>query len=193
MDVSKSERLRLEPLPDGELIRLVRERDEAAFEALVRRYEDRVFRLAVRVLGDRDEARDVGQEVFIGIWENPGAYRPRAEFGTWLYRVVFNRALNRQRILRVKAFLSLSSLTSRDEPPVSTSDLPDRGLERDEKVSRLARELDRLPPRQRAALHLRYREGLSVDEVAAVLKVSRRAAEGLIFRGKQTLRERLKD
>ena len=172
---------------------MVREGDIAAFEALVRRYEDLVFRLAVRVIGSREEARDVAQEVFISLWENPRAWKASSLFTTWLYRVTTNRALNRLRSLKLKSLLSLSDYEPEELPAADPADAPDAGLIEDEQALHLAREFNRLPPRQRAALHLRYRENLPVAEVARALEVSLKSAESLIFRGKQALRARLRD
>ncbi len=80
-------------LSDPELMLLVQERDESSFEILMRRHEDRVFRLAFSVIGRREEARDVVQDVFLKIWEYPSAWKPQAAFTTWLHRVTINRAL----------------------------------------------------------------------------------------------------
>jgi len=203
----------------------VRQHDETAFETLVRRHEDRVFALAFRVLQDKEEARDVAQEVFIGIWENPKAWKPEfhpplllkggrkrgvvgqdplrkgklvgqdsvpARFTTWLYRITMNRALNRRRMLKVKAFLRLSDYDPDDLPIPDPSPTPDEQLDDAERQRVFERAFQRLPPRQRAALHLRYREELPVAEVARALGVSVKSAESLIFRGKAALRERMK-
>ena len=170
----------------------VREQDEDAFETLVYRHEDKVFRLAVRIVGNVEEARDIAQDVFIGIWDNPRAWKAKAEFTTWLYRVTFNRSLNRRRALKLKSMLSLSSTTLESEPAAPPAGDPDQVVLKNEETQRFSGELNRLPHRQRAALHLRYREELSVAEVAKSLGVSHKSAESLIFRGKQALRKRLK-
>jgi RNA polymerase sigma-70 factor (ECF subfamily) len=198
----------------------VRQHDDTAFEALVRRHEDRVFALAYRVLQDKEEARDVAQEVFIGIWENPRAWKSvgqtflsvhlplkggiegevvsakkaslPAKFTTWLYRITMNRALNRRRMLKVKAFLRLSDYDPDDLPIPDPSPAPDEQLDDAERQRVFERAFQRLLPRQRAALHLRYREELSVAEVARALGVSVKSAESLIFRGKAALRSKVR-
>jgi len=170
----------------------VAEGDETAFEILMRRHEDNVFRLAVRVFGgDADEARDVAQDVFIRLWENPRAWKPTALFSTWLYRVTMNRALNRLRMKHVKSFFSLSDVKEEELPGTTAADAPDRKSMEDEEKIRFEREFNRLPPRQRAALHLRYREELPVEDAAAALGVSVKSMESLLYRAKQTLRARL--
>jgi RNA polymerase sigma-70 factor (ECF subfamily) len=179
--------------------------DETAFEILVRRHEDRVYALAYRVLGNGAEARDVAQEVFIKLWENPRAWKsvrrpsvgqafPPALFTTWLYRVTLNRALNRQRMLKLKRWISLKNAdvdadADADGQFVDDRPAPDEELIRREEAEHLNRAFQALNSRQKAALHLRYRENLSVKEVAQALGVSAKSAESLIFRGKQGLRE----
>lgn len=178
---------------DQELMHLVQEGDEKAFETLMFRHEDQVFRLAMRILGRREEARDTVQEVFIKLWENPHSWKPKALFTTWLYRVVMNHSLWRMRKLKLKTLFSLSEM----EMEVSEfgltdeADSPEEQLVKKEEAGRLEAELKKLPVRQRTALHLRYREELSVQEVAETIGVSVRSAESLIYRGKISLRERL--
>jgi len=202
-------------LSDEDLMTLVKEHDESAFEVLLHRHEDRIFHLAFRVIEHREDARDVTQEIFIDLWNNPTAWRPKAKFTTWLYRVTFNRALNVRRSIRFKSFFSLSNLfgsqeaadyslppasrrgikggTSDDLEQLTADDTPELDLTREEEANRFAEEFDRLHPRQRAALHLRYREGLPVSDVAKALGVSIKSAESLIFRGKRRLKEVLAD
>jgi len=166
--------------------------DETAFEIIMRRHEDKVFRLAIRILGGNiEEARDVSQEVFIRLWENPRAWKPTALFTTWLYRVTTNRALNRRRAMKLKSFFSLSEMKDEELPTASEADSPVQTSEKNEDMNRFEIEFNRLPPRQRSALHLRYREEMPVVEVADALGVSVKSAESLLFRAKKTLREKL--
>lgn len=170
----------------------VADRDETAFEILVRRHEDTVFRLATRILdGNVEEARDVTQELFISLWENPRAWKPKALFTTWLYRVTTNRALNRRRAIRLKSVFSLAS--SESDEPATDDDLPDVELEKDEARRWFEANFNRLPPKHRAALHLRYREELLVVEVAKALGTSVKSVESLLYRAKQALRNSMKD
>lgn len=184
--------LTLKNLPDGELIKLIQDQDQSALEVLVERHEEKVFRLAVRIAGNSEDARDIAQEVFISIWNNPRAWKPKAEFTTWLYRITFNRSLNYKRSRKLKNLISMSSIPPDQLPVTPESETPDRHAAREDDIRSFEIELNRLHPRQRAALHLRYKEGLPVREVAAALGVSHKSAESLIFRGKKTLRSKLK-
>ena len=117
--------------PDGELVERWRAGDEVAFESLVRRHERRVFGLALRMLGSREEAEDVAQEVFLNLHRSGHRFRREARFSTFVYRVTVNAALNRRRSLgRRRAHLE--GLTRRQE---SGDDLP--SAPRDPEGSRL--------------------------------------------------------
>ena len=180
-------------LSDEELLALVRAGDEIAFATLMRRHEDLVFHLAAQMLGDRETARDLTQDLFVHLWEHPGSWKPTAKFSTWLYRVTYNRALNALRFRRLRSFLTHSEPAPPDiyETPSDSSPMEDiLDAERQERFRRVFRSL---PVRQRAALHLRYREDLSISGVAAALKVSYKSAEALIFRGKTALKKALRE
>lgn len=170
----------------------VRKGDADAFEILLKRHEARVYRLAYSILTDREDARDIAQEIFLHIWDKPHSWRGKALFTTWLYRVTVNRALTRRRNLKIRSFFSISDMSPQQLPEMDEGSSPDASLVKDEELHRLEQELKRLPQRQRTALHLKYREGLSVAEVAEALGGSVKSAESLIFRAKQTIRSRIK-
>jgi len=176
---------------DEELALQVQKRDETAFELLIERHEDKVFRLAFRIVGRREEARDIAQEVFLAFWEDPNAFKPTARFSTWLFRVTTNRSISHLRSRAIRRILSFT-----DHDPIETAadqdDPPDLQVIKTERNERLEFEVSRLPPRQKAAIHLRYREDLSVIDIATSLGVSFKSAESLLFRGKETLREWLR-
>ncbi len=84
---------------ESELIEKLRRRDEAAFSAFVLRYQERVFRLLLRMLGDRAEAEDLAQEVFISIFKAIEGFRGESQLSTWVYRVAANHCRNRIKYL----------------------------------------------------------------------------------------------
>ncbi len=180
-------------LTDDELMKLVVKKDELAFEVILRRHEDHAFSLAFKIVNDSELARDVTQEVFISIWENPSAWKPNAKFSTWLYRVTYNRSLNSIRSRNLRSFFSFSDPTTDNLDTVPKNPAPDQELIDDENQGIFNSAFDDLPARQRAALHLRYRENLSVGDVAKSLKVTYKSAEALIFRGRKALRDSLVD
>ncbi len=181
----------IDSLTDPELMLLIQEKDESGFEILMRRHEDRVFRLAFSVLGRREDARDVAQDVFIKIWESPFAWKPKALFTTWLYRVTMNQALWKKRGLKLKSMIRMSDIEPEQLPLTGKKESADEQLINNETVHQLEAELHKLPDRQRIALHFRYREQLSVKDVAISMGVSVKSAESLLFRAKQTLKDRM--
>jgi RNA polymerase sigma-70 factor (ECF subfamily) len=176
---------------DEDLMILIQQGDETAFSRLIDRRQDLVYRLALRMTGRDTEARDIAQDVFLGIWENPGAFKPSARFSTWLFRVTTNRAISTLRLRKVRAFFSLDTGEDADSIPDDSVLSPDKSLEKREEAEHLREALLRLPTRQRAAIHLRYQEELSVVEVAESLGVSFKSAESLLFRAKVSLKKML--
>ena len=93
-------------MPDGyeeKLVERLKRRDEAAFNEIVRLYQERVFRLVLRMLGDRAEAEDVAQEVFITVFKSIDGFRGDSKLSTWLYRVATNHCKNRLKYLERRA------------------------------------------------------------------------------------------
>jgi len=179
-------------LSDPELMLLVQKRDEHGFEILMRRHENRVFRLAFSVIGRREEARDVAQDVFLKIWETPTAWKPKAAFTTWLHRVTINRAIWKKRGLRLKSLVRISDQEPELLDIVDDKTSADEEIIHSEDIKLLQRALTDIPDRQRAALHLRYKEELSVKDVAESMNVTAKSAESLIFRAKSSLKQRMK-
>src|SRR5271168_1343207 len=90
------------------LIRRLRQRDERAFEEIVRLYRDKVFGLVLRMVGNREEADDLAQEVFITVLKSIHTFRGDSKFSTWLYRIAANRTKNRMKYLQRRAYKATS-------------------------------------------------------------------------------------
>ena len=179
--------------PDGELVERWAAGDEVAFESLVRRHERRVFGLVLRMLGSREEAEDVAQEVFLSLHRKGRRFRKEARFSTFVYRVAVNAALNRLRSLRRRR-ARLQGLAERQE---TGADLPyaPRGPEdsllRDELRARLQREILVLGEALRAPLVLHDVEGLPYAEIASILGVAEGTVKSRIHRARRALRRQL--
>jgi RNA polymerase sigma-70 factor (ECF subfamily) len=159
--------------------------DEAAFRQLSRRHLRSVVALARHITGNAADAEDVAQDAMLRVWTHAPRWQPLASFKTWLTRIVVNLCLDRKRrrvILPIEAA---------GDPADDTPDARDR-MERAEIDQRVATAIDELPERQRAAIALTYREGLSNAEVADMLGTSISAVETLLVRAKQRLRSRLR-
>jgi RNA polymerase sigma-70 factor (ECF subfamily) len=169
---------------DEELMRRVAAGDEPAFRLLARRSVPPAIGFARRILANAADAEDVVQEAMLRVWITAPRWRPEALFRTWLYRVVVNLCLNRK---RRASFASLAAAGDPADPrPGAAAE-----LERAERDRAIADAIARLPERQRAAIVLTYREGLSNIDTAAVLGTSVSAVETLLVRAKQSLRRQL--
>ncbi len=181
--------------PDLELVDRWRDGDESAFASLVRRHHGRTFGLLVRMLGSREEAEDALQETFLNLHRHGHRFRREARFGTFVYRVAMNAALNRRRSLgRRRA--QLERLASRqaagDDLPQSPRG-PEAGVVQGELRARVQREIQALSPNLRGPLVLYDLEGLPYGEIARVLELPEGTVKSRIHRARRALRERLID
>jgi RNA polymerase sigma-70 factor (ECF subfamily) len=146
--------------------------DAAAFEPLVEKYRQRVWRLAYQVLRDREEAWDVAQEAFVRAFHSLPSFRGHAAFYTWLFRITVNLATDRHRQRGAQARAFGPERVTEEEWARTTADPgggPEREAARAEQRERIRRALDALPPKARAIIMLSDVEGLSYREIAEVL------------------------
>jgi RNA polymerase sigma-70 factor (ECF subfamily) len=171
--------------PDGDLVRRVGEGDAHAAEALVARKLPRMTALAQRLLGDRTEAEDVVQEVFLRVWKSAGAWRPgAARFDTWMHRVAFNLCTDR---LRKRREVPLPETWDAPDP----APLADAEITAEQQSAAVGRALAALAPRQREAIVLTYYQELPNREAAALMGIGVDALESLLARGRRALKARL--
>jgi RNA polymerase sigma-70 factor (ECF subfamily) len=182
---------------DATLVERAREGANDAFGRLVERYQNRVYRLVRRIVGD-DEAEDALQETFLSAWRALPRFKGDAAFSTWIYRIATNAALMRLRKRRPDV-VSLDAPLKDAEGEVTSSslDLRDWSATPDEELinaeARLAMEeaIARLPDDWRAAFLLRDVEGMSNSDAAAVLELSIPAFKARVHRARLFLRDRL--
>ena len=173
--------------------------DKHAFEALVHRHQRPVLNFVFRFLGDRAEAEDLTQEVFLRVWKSAKTYKPDAKFTTWLYRISINLCINRQKTLRMRRWFSVP------EPPEQKQSseeafYPTEGSEtataeshliNSEQSRRLLNALNALPTSQRIAIVLKIYDGLSYQEISQLMNRSASAVDSLLIRAKKNLRKKL--
>ncbi len=165
-----------EARPDRELVEEARQGSHAAFEALVRRYSERAYRAAYRVLRDPDQAEDVLQEAFIKAYRAIRKFEHRSAFYTWLYRIVVNLALDRRRRDRSASRVEWEDgIALQIEPRaiVRQETDPETAARRSEVREIVARGVQKLPEGQREVLLLREVEGLSYEEIAVTMAISK--------------------
>ena len=146
--------------------------DAVAFEPLVEKYRQRVWRLAYQVLHDREEAWDVAQEAFVRAFHSLPSFRGQSAFYTWLFRITVNVATDRHRQRGAQARAFGPERVTEEEWARSTPDPgrgPDQEAARAEQRERIRRALDALPPKARTIIMLSDVEGLSYREIAEVL------------------------
>ncbi|WP_019948602.1 RNA polymerase sigma factor [Hymenobacter aerophilus] len=180
------------PGADVELVAQLQAGSEAAFRTLVERYQNRVYRTVLALLGSPEEAEDVAQEVFVEVYQTIDRFRGEATLTTWLYRLATSHALKHRRRARTrKRFAYLTSLFGLDNQVLhepAHHEHPQAELEGRQQVEILRARIARLPDQQQVAFTLRHEQELSYEEIAAVLHTSVPAVESLLFRARKTLR-----
>ena len=171
--------------PDAELVARAGTGDRAAAQALMARHLAKLLTLARRMLGDRSEAEDAVQEVFLRLWTHAARWQPgKAKFETWLYRVTMNQCFDR---LRKKPTAELEAAAQIADPGPG----PDARLDNAALTLQVDAALAQLPERQRAAILLCHYQECGNIEAAEMLGISVEALESLLARGRRTLRTRL--
>ena len=157
---------------ERELIRRCLAGDASAFEPLVERYRQRVWRLAYQLLHDREDAWDCAQEAFVRAFHSLPSFRGQSAFYTWLFRITVNVATDRQRARGAQARAFGAERVPEEEWKRTTPDLgarPDQAAVQSEQRERIRQALDALPPKARTIIMLSDVEGLSYREIAEVL------------------------
>jgi RNA polymerase sigma-70 factor (ECF subfamily) len=178
---------------DRRLMRMFREGDESAFDALFRRWSGRVLRFLERMIREPAVAEDLLQETFLRVHRARESWEPSARFSTWLFTIATNLALNELR----RPYRHSPHESAEGDPGGARRELAADASAVDEVVHarRLGGEVERaltsLPERQRAALWLTAVEGLSYAEVAGSLGTSPSSVKALVHRGRSALAEQL--
>ena len=183
-------------LNDSNLIRASQRGDRAAFETLVRQYDQAVLRLALHLTGSEADAQDIYQEAFLKAYRHIGNFRFECSFYTWIYRIVTNLCLDHLR----------KRQTRREDPHVLTDssgqevDLlervsddraganPERDLMRRELGAKIMHALTRLTPRERIVFELKHYQGLRLRTIGEMLNTTEETAKNTLFRATQKLR-----
>lgn len=189
----------LEALDDAALVERIRNRDTAAFSALMRRYNRRLYRTARAILRDDAAAEDAVQEAYVSAYRHIGGFRGESGIATWLTRVVANQALQALRKIR------------REQVVVLFGDVPDAPAEQQLRAESLApgspenaalraeirrlieRRIDDLPEAYRTVFMLREVEDMTVDETGTALGIPAATVRSRLFRAKALLRNSLAD
>jgi RNA polymerase sigma-70 factor (ECF subfamily) len=171
--------------------------DDASFEILVTRHQTSVLNLIYRFIGDRTQAKDLAQELFLRVWQTANRYEPKAKFTTWIYRITTNLCLNELKSARRRKWFSFhrsdkDSVNSVEETSSDGSPSAEDLLLARERSRQISDALQSLPSNQRMALVLKRYDDLSYEEIAQIMGCSVSAVESLVVRAKRNLQEKLK-
>jgi len=183
-------------LDDRALINGIIAGDEASFRLLVDQYRDKVYSTCYGFVLNREDARDLAQEVFIEVHASAARFRHESKLATWLYRIAVNKSLNFIKKKKKSSFIQSfdnkplerleSVITAASEPEISEVDSNEMSLI-------LEKAIDSLPENQRIAFTLNKYDELSYRDIAEIMDVSVSSVESLIHRAKLKLQKKLAD
>lgn len=182
------------PFDESKLIQLAKTGSVAAFEQLVEAYDQKLYNMAYRMLGNREDARDMTQEAFLRAYRSLDGFREESSFSTWIFRIAKNACLDRIRKRSQVQAVSIDEPIQTEEGQVQRelpSDLgdPEEYAEQQELSAVVHSALQELTDEYRTAVVLRDLQGLSYNEIAEVMEVSLGTVKSRIYRGRQALKE----
>lgn len=185
-------------MEEKQLLQGLQLRQEMAFRYLVEKYQVKVYNTALAIVQNPEEAEDIAQEVFIGVYESVAKFRGDAKVSSWVFRITTTKALEalRKRKTQKRWGGFLSSLLGKEEEEIHHPvDFVHPGvvLENQERASILFKAIGQLADNQKVAFTLHHVEGLSYQEITEVMELSLSSVESLLFRAKANLKKLLKD
>jgi RNA polymerase sigma-70 factor (ECF subfamily) len=189
----------VDPLPnEAELLGRCAEGDTAAFGTLMEHYQDAIFNLVYRMVGNREDAQDVTQEAFIKAFRRLGSFQGRAKFGTWMYSIAVNQAISHRRRQMAKSRAGRVQMSALDGSgddatfdPAADGPEPDQRLHREELLRQIESAIDDLADDHRAVVLLRDMEGLDYARIGEVLGCSKGTVKSRLHRARLELRHKL--
>jgi len=171
--------------------------DQTAFKELVEKHKLSVLNLCLRFTGNKSDAEDLSQDVFIRIYQAAPRYEAKAAFTTWMYRIAVNLCLNFQRRKKLLTFFSIDSNNTSEKnhqkkiPDIISPERPDTDFEKNERAQFIQLAIQSLPENQRTVVILYRYQNLSYQEIAETLETSISAVESRLFRAKKNLKKKL--
>lgn len=188
-------------LSERRLIRRLKQRDERAFRELVRTYQQPIFGFVMRMLGNREEAEDLAQEVFVTVFKSIDGFRGDSKLSTWIYRIATNHCRNRHKYLTRRRQNSTQTFDETTERAVAAGQ-PGQGLhavvpgpqamlEGRRMEAALQQAVEGLEEDQRLLVVLRDVEGLSYQEMATICGLAEGTVKSRLHRARMALKERV--
>jgi RNA polymerase sigma-70 factor (ECF subfamily) len=186
---------RREAEEDRALVERAQAGDKAAFRKLVERHQRRAFAIAIGLLRDENDAREIVQEAFLRVYRSLDKFQGGSSFFTWLYRIVTNLAIDHMRRPARREQELVDAGQSEEDPPMQllapADGDPGELIRRREIAERIQRALDALPPYHRAVILMREVEGMSYQEMAEAMNVSKGTIMSRLFHARQKLQRTL--
>jgi len=176
---------------ERELVARLRRGDAAAFESLVREYQDRVFDFCFRMMADREEASDLAQEIFVSIHQAMRKFREDSKLSTWIFRISKNHCLNRLKYLKRRGRGRSEGFENVPESELADAlgglPKPDEALQSKHDQALVQKAIAALEPEQRALVALRDIEGLSYEEIIEITELPEGTVKSRLHRAREKL------
>ncbi len=175
-------------LDERDLIRKAGKGDAYAFEQLMAAHEGRMYAVALRMCGNREDAQDCLQEAMLRVYRALSGFKGQSSFSTWVYRITMNSCLDELRRRKSRTSTSLDAMLENGFSPSDDGDTPEQNSLRSEQRRALERAIAALPEDMRSAIVLRDIQGLSYEEIAQALDANVGTIKSRISRGREKLR-----
>ncbi len=178
-------------------IKRIKKGDQSAFEEVVSFYQNKVYQICFRMLGNAHEAEDIAQEAFLRAYTNIHSFDDNRKFSTWLYRIATNLSIDRIRKKKPDYFLDAEvkgteGLTMYSQISADQA-LPDEEVESLELQEYIHKEILSLPAKYRSVIVLRYIDELSLQEISEILDIPVGTVKTRVHRGREALRKKLRN
>ncbi len=178
-------------IDENKLIERASGGDPAAFNRLMEIHEKRMYAVALRMCGNREDAQDCLQEAMLRVYRAISNFKGQSSFGTWVYRITMNTCLDELRRKKNKQNTSLDNMLDQGWAPTDESSSPEKKVMQNEMRQSIANSIRDLPEDMRSAIIMRDVHGYSYDEIADMLNVNVGTIKSRISRGREKLREKL--
>jgi len=178
---------------EKELIQRAGRGDAYAFEQLMTAHESRMYAVALRMCGNREDAQDCLQEAMLRVYRSLTGFKGQSSFSTWVYRITMNSCLDELRRRKSRSAASLDAMLENGFAPSDEGDTPEESSLRSEQKRVIEKAIARLPEDMRSAIILRDIQGCSYDEIAKALGANVGTIKSRISRGREKLRAALSE
>jgi len=186
----------IENRTENNFVAELKSNENAAFQSLVEQFQDKVINTCYRFVQNKEDAEDVAQEVFIGVYQSISGFKEQSQLSTWIYRIAVTKSLEfirrrrrKKRFGQVKRVFGFCDES--EEIQVTTGTNPHSDMENKERVQILQSAVNSLPDNQKIAITLNKYEGFSYSETAEIMGTSVTAVESLLHRAKKNLNKKL--